>query len=146
MLTRKNQTDKQRTVKPVAQAKQKLLSNVRCDCDTGDAYLQCCGRYHEGVAAPTALALMRSRYSAYVRQLANYLTDTWHPNTRPVLIEFDREIKWLGLDIVSAEFDRVQFVARFRIGGGRAEKLREHSRFVQIDGCWRYLDGEIGDG
>jgi SEC-C motif domain protein len=143
MLTFQNQTDKQRTVQPVAQAKQKILTSALCDCDTGETYIQCCGRYHQGIAAPSPLALMRSRYSAYVRQLANYLIDTWHPDTRPALVEFDRKLKWLGLDIVSAEFDRVQFVARFRVGGGRAEKLSEHSRFVQMDGRWFYLDGDV---
>ncbi len=119
--------------------------SLRCDCDTGLVYDQCCGRYHAGAIAPTAVALMRSRYSAYVRQLAKYLIDTWHPDTRPAQIEFDKQLKWLGLEIIAASADHVQFVARFRVAGNRAEKLREHSRFVQLGNRWFYLDGQFDE-
>ena len=45
----------------------------RCPCGTGDAYDACCGRFHERFArtgelsAPTAEALMRSRFCAFAR-------------------------------------------------------------------------------
>lgn len=42
-----------------------------CPCrGAADAlpYTACCGRYHAGQPAPTAEALMRSRYSAFVRK------------------------------------------------------------------------------
>jgi SEC-C motif domain protein len=37
----------------------------------------------------------------------------------------------------------VEFVARFKIGGGRAERLHEISRFVREEGRWFYVDGKI---
>ena len=37
-----------------------------CPCGSGQSYTTCCGPWHAGVPAPTAEALMRSRYSAYV--------------------------------------------------------------------------------
>lgn len=91
---------------------------------------------------------MRSRYSAFVRRLPDYLMATWHPRTRPVDLLLDEEPapKWLGLSIKRAESTGdaglVEFVARYKIGG-RALQLHETSRFERIDGRWFYVDGEI---
>ena len=57
-----------------------------CPCGHPAAYAACCGRYHAGalhLSAPTAEALMRSRYSAFVLGLNDYLLATWHASTRP---------------------------------------------------------------
>jgi SEC-C motif domain protein len=44
--------------------------------------------------------LMRSRYSAYVLKLSDYLLATWHPSTRPSELDLsDDDSKWLGLEI-----------------------------------------------
>src|SRR5512139_1238531 len=92
-----------------------------CPCGSGNAYERCCGRYHAGPAhlrAPSPEALMRSRYSAYVLGLTDYLLATWHPSTRPAALEpWDASLKWLGLEIRShAEADEnhgtVEFIAR----------------------------------
>lgn len=97
---------------------------------------------------------MRSRYTAFVLEKADYLLATWHPSTRPASIEFSPQTRWLGLQIKAARMtgeDRgeVEFVARHREGAGRAERLHERSRFVrEIDPVlgaarWYYLDGEF---
>ncbi|MCT7423521.1 YchJ family metal-binding protein, partial [Escherichia coli] len=52
-----------------------------CPCGSGQPYEACCGRWHTGEPAPTAEALMRSRYSAYVQERAPYLLQTWHAST-----------------------------------------------------------------
>ena len=39
-----------------------------------------------------------------------------------------------------ADSAEVEFVARYRMGGGRAVRMAEHSRFVREDGHWYYLD------
>ena len=39
----------------------------------------------------------------------------------------------------------VEFVARLRYGGGKAQRMHEVSRFVREDGRWYYVDGDIGD-
>ena len=95
-----------------------------------------------------AEALMRSRYAAYVALDRGWLLATWHPSTRPQALELDPAIKWLGLDVkdhrmVDAAHAEVEFVARFRTGGGRAQRLHERSRFVREDGRWYYVDGVI---
>jgi SEC-C motif-containing protein len=116
------------------------------------AYLACCGRWHAGAPAPDAEALMRSRYSAYVLELGDYLLATWHPSTRPQAIEPNEPgLKWLGLDVrghlqQDADHATVEFVARNKLGG-RAFRLHETSRFVREpagpDGRWTYLDGDL---
>ena len=114
---------------------------MTCPCGTGRGYDDCCGRYHRGEsAAPTAEALMRSRYSAFVRQDADYLLRTWHPSTRPPAI--GRWNTWTGLEVVTTAngglLDKeglVEFVATHEGG-----ELRELSRFVRDDeNRWTYL-------
>lgn len=90
---------------------------------------------------------MRSRYSAYVLQLAPYLLATWHPRTRPAALEFEPGTQWLGLDVKSAretaaDAAEVEFVARYRVGGASAVRLHELSRFVRESGQWFYVDGD----
>ena len=91
---------------------------------------------------------MRSRYSAYVRGMEDYLLATWHVSTRPAALNLgtDPPPKWLGLE-VSAHIEdddtaTVEFIARCRIGG-RAQRLHEISRFVREDGCWYYVGGAV---
>ena len=118
-----------------------------CPCASGQSYSGCCGRWHDGEAAPTAEALMRSRYSAFVLCNESYLLQTWHDSKRPSRIEFDANQKWLGLKIVSAQAGEhsavVEFIARYRIGGASAARLHERSRFVLEAGRWLYVDGEL---
>ena len=92
---------------------------------------------------------MRSRYTAYVLQDADYLLNTWHTSTRPSRISFDDSRKWLGLSVDACkdgvgddDYGEVQFVARFKDGGGPAGKLKERSRFVIDQGRWCYVDGD----
>jgi len=120
-----------------------------CPCGSGHRYGPCCGRWHAGQPAPGAEALMRSRYSAYVIGDAGYLLATWHPRTRPPELSLadapGQRTQWLGLQVrrhraTGADTAEVEFVARYRIGGGSAVRLAEHSRFVREDGRWYYLD------
>ncbi|GAA5784649.1 YchJ family protein [Chitiniphilus shinanonensis] len=119
-----------------------------CACGLPHPYAACCGRYHAGEAAPSAEALMRSRYTAYVLGLEDYLLATWHASTRPEALGLadDAPAKWLGLEIRRAETDGeravVAFVARYKVGG-RAHRLSETSRFVLEDGRWYYVDGDL---
>ena len=91
---------------------------------------------------------MRSRYSAYVLGLADYLRDTWHAQTRPdgPLLP-DPAVRWLGLEVrrhavLDADHAVVEFVARSK-HGGRAARLHETSRFVRENGRWWYVDGDL---
>ncbi len=119
-----------------------------CPCGFGTAFGVCCGRYMgTEVPAPDAEALMRSRYTAFVRSDAAHLLATWHMGTRPSSLEFEAGVKWLGLEVkrhtpVDAAHAEVEFVARSRIQG-RGQRLHERSRFVREDGHWLYVDGDL---
>jgi SEC-C motif-containing protein len=113
------------------------------------AYADCCGRFVDhfnDVPAPDAEHLMRSRYSSFVLEQADYLLATWHSSTRPASLDFDAGAKWLGLEVrehktTGADTAEVEFVARYRVDG-RAVRLHERSRFVREDGRWFYVDGD----
>ena len=123
-----------------------------CPCDPARPYAACCGPLHAGAPAADAQALMRSRYSAYVLGLGDYVLATWHPSTRPAELDLDpAATRWLGLDVKRHRVDgadaaTVEFVARYRVGGGSAVRLHEVSRFLREDGRWYYLDGEFPNG
>ena len=117
-----------------------------CPCGSPLAYEACCGRWHAGEPAPTAEALMRSRYSAYATGRMDYVLATWHASTRPPSLEVEPGVKWLGLEVrrhvAEGDHATVEFVARSKLGG-RAHRLHETSRFVREGGRWFYLDGEL---
>jgi SEC-C motif domain protein len=130
-----------------------MITTLHCPCGTSPTlpWAECCGRYHAGplhLLAPTAETLMRSRYSAYVLDLTDYLRATWHPSTRPATIEPNAPgLKWLGLEVRNHSLQdndhaSVEFVARSKLGG-RAQRLHENSRFVREDGRWFYVDGDL---
>jgi SEC-C motif-containing protein len=122
-----------------------------CPCGRPAAYDACCGRWHRGplhLQAPDAEALMRSRYSAFVKELADYLQLTWHPSTRPLdPPTFEPGLRWLGLEVkrhqrIDDGHAVVEFVARSKLGG-RAHRLHETSRFVREGGRWFYAGGDV---
>ncbi len=126
-----------------------------CHCGSGLAYADCCGPFIAGERpAPTAEALMRSRYSAYVVEAIDYLGETLHPEHRS---DWDRAAtarwaaasQWLGLEVVATEAGgpdeetgMVEFIARFT-ENGQPRRHHERSRFERVDGRWYYVDGEI---
>lgn len=142
-----------------------LDDDARCPCLSGDTYGSCCGRYHAGLRpgpdgaapgphAPTAEALMRSRYSAFAVGDADYLRATWHPSTRPadLDLDLDDDVEWRRLDVVRTEaggpFDTtgvVEFVAHHRSRTDPADRGRLHevSRFVREGDRWSYVDATI---
>jgi len=94
---------------------------------------------------------MRSRYSAFVLGLENYLLKTWHPDTRPAQLNLaeDSPTQWLGLQIKRTENTGkntaiVEFIARYKVAG-KATRLHETSQFECIDGNWYYLAGEFNE-
>jgi SEC-C motif-containing protein len=109
----------------------------------------------DGVPAPTALALMRSRYTAFVRGAIDYLIDTHDPSTRGSvdrkgIAQWSRDTDWRGLEIVATERGGedddegiVEFIAR-GVTRGAPFAQRERSRFRRRDGGWFYVDGTIG--
>lgn len=112
-----------------------------CPCGLPATYPECCGRYHSGAAAPTAEALMRSRFSAFAVGDAAYLRETWDPATRPRRVDVDPATRWTRLEVLD------------RSGGGLLEStgtvrfrahhdagvVAEDSRFRRTGGRWLYV-------
>jgi SEC-C motif domain protein len=120
---------------------------VRCPCGHPLPYDDCCGPVHGGAAAPTAEALMRSRYSAFATGDAEYLLHSWHPDTRPRALSLDPAQTWLRLEVLSTtdggplhREGMVEFRAHYR-HSSHTGVLHERSRFGRVDGRWVYVDG-----
>ena len=119
-----------------------------CPCGTELTYSQCCRPLHEGKAATTAEALMRSRYSAYVLGDAAYIHRSWHSSTRPSKKSLTQpiHIQWERLEIVKTEVGQaedqdgmVEFIAYFA-EHGQAQQLHELSRFIREKNRWVYVE------
>lgn len=95
---------------------------------------------------------MRSRYSAHVKGLVDYVINTYHPSCRA---EEQRDAiaesiasDWAKLEVISAEPSPhedegfVTFKAYFN-QEGKQYCLEERSRFVRENGLWYYIDGEF---
>ena len=118
--------------------------NQPCPCGSDRSFSTCCGPLLAGGDAPTAEALMRSRYTAHVFGDDLHLARTWHPDHRPPAVRASPSAGWTGLEITATERGReldadgtVTFVAR-----RTSTPLRERSRFVRLDGVWVYVDGD----
>jgi SEC-C motif-containing protein len=88
---------------------------------------------------------MRSRYSAFINQDADYLRKSWHPATCPASINLDPEQRWLGLKVTGTSLGgaddkegEVAFVARYKVAG-KGHRLEENSSFTRIGGQWVYV-------
>lgn len=130
------------------------MSSAICPCGSGNLLDGCCGRYHAGQPAPCAEALMRSRYSAYVLGLVNYLLDTTLPAQkagldRDGISQWSAQSTWLGLEVEGTELIGgqpehafVTFTARWHDADGE-HRHRERSAFVQHDGRWYFIDPTV---
>ncbi|MBT8764623.1 YchJ family protein [Metapseudomonas boanensis] len=130
------------------------MSTATCPCGSGDPLEVCCGRYHSGHPAAGAEALMRSRYSAYVLGLVDYLVDTTLPAQqqgldREAIRAWSLQSDWLGLEVESheviggqPEHAFVTFTARWHDQGGE-HSHRERSAFVQTGSRWYFIDPTV---
>jgi SEC-C motif-containing protein len=122
------------------------VTDERCPCGCGQSYDECCGRLHRGEAeAATAEQLMRSRFSAYVVQDADYLLTSWHPRTRPASVVLG-PLVWTSLEIIGGTggglFDStgtVSFRAHY-LDHGQPDILSENSLFEKHNGRWVYVE------
>lgn len=127
------------------------MNQILCPCLSQKEYRSCCEPFHKNTSKPQSPEeLMRSRYSAFVLNNAEYLVETLHPSKRALndKIQIQKSIdttQWLGLKVISAtsnkiESGEVEFVAFFEDHG--VQQLRERSRFIKDGERWFYLDGD----
>lgn len=127
---------------------------MSCPCGTGKKFEECCGPIIAGTTpAPTAEALMRSRYSAYAKGEIDFLLSSLHPDgsgdvDRQSTKAWSQSAEWHGLEVLSTkaggendETGEVEFVAKYSL---RDEPQRHHelARFKRHKGQWLYVDGD----
>ena len=125
-----------------------------CPCGSQKPYENCCESYHKKHNAPTCEALMRSRYSAFVFGLVDYLFETTHPSHRSKHLKEEitvtcKSLAWTHLEVIrcweggmSDKVGKVSFRATF-IQEGKEGVHTEHSRFKRFGKAWMYVDGEV---
>lgn len=131
-----------------------MSSGGLCPCGSQNLYSRCCGPYLKASAiAPTAEALMRSRYVAYCQGNVDYLVATRHPSKRKFddrinLVKSVKTTVWKSLIVVATQQGRanhdsgyVEFVAVHSLP--ELGQLHERSKFIKENGRWFYVDGEM---
>ncbi|MQP23575.1 hypothetical protein GFJ94_00675 [Flavobacterium sp. LMO8] len=119
-----------------------------CYCGNSVSFQDCCEPYLKGIKnAPTAEALMRSRYSAFATSAADYLVNTTHISKRKYhnkkdILAWSQTNKWLKLEVLTSTETTVTFKAYFLDKNLIAEVHYEHSTFKLEKGKWFYVDGE----
>jgi len=121
-----------------------------CPCGSSLKKEECCAVFISGKAnAPTAEALMRSRYTAFTEANMDYFGRTmkapaatlFHPAETK---QWAKSVEWLGLKVIHAETEHargcVEFMAFFAAQGKR-QVLHEKSEFILENGQWFYIDG-----
>jgi SEC-C motif-containing protein len=126
----------------------------KCPCGSGLDYAGCCEPLiTRQTQAETALALMRSRYTAYATGAVEYIKDTTHPDQSKDFDErstrsWSRKSVWTGLEVVETvkgghgdTEGEVEFVAHYR---QKDTPVRHHERaeFRRVDGTWFFFDGK----
>lgn len=120
---------------------------IKCYCGVETIFENCCKPIITGEKkAISAEQLMRSRYSAYCTQAADYLVETTHESTRKFhrksdILEWSKSNTWLKLEIISATENTVEFKAYYLDESLKATIHHEKSTFVFEDGIWFYVDG-----
>jgi len=130
------------------------MNEELCPCGSKTDYSDCCEPYITGTKnAPTAETLMRSRYTAYVKQAYQYVYDTYHSRTKQhftlaSIEEQAEKITWLGLTVsdrknglMNDKNGTVSFTARYEMEG-KTQNLAEKSYFSKEKGRWYYINGE----
>jgi SEC-C motif-containing protein len=118
-----------------------------CYCGSGKLFSTCCEPYILGnVKVPTAEALMRSRYTAYCIQHADYLLATTHSSTRRFhnkkdILAWSKANNWIKLEIISANENTVEFKAYFIDNRLQNHIHHEKSTFKKENDSWYYVDG-----
>ena len=127
--------------------------NELCPCGSGREYADCCQPIITGTKpAATAEALMRSRYSAYVKAEIGHIVNSCvhdenldEASTR----RWSEKAQWLGLKIVRTEQggaeDKagvVEFEASYILDNLK-EEHHETAKFVRQNGAWLYYSGDV---
>ena len=133
-----------------------ISPNQPCPCKSGKKYKKCCRIYHYGQPAESAVILMRSRYSAYAVGEVDYIMSTTHPASphflqdesrwREEIARFCSMTAFMNLEIHEDKESPMEAHVRFTATlaqGGEDASFTEDSRFLSVEGQWRYLSAIV---
>eukprot|EP00614_Pseudopedinella_elastica_P004552 CAMPEP_0172606430 /NCGR_PEP_ID=MMETSP1068-20121228/26626_1 /TAXON_ID=35684 /ORGANISM="Pseudopedinella elastica, Strain CCMP716" /LENGTH=257 /DNA_ID=CAMNT_0013409121 /DNA_START=38 /DNA_END=811 /DNA_ORIENTATION=+ len=144
-----------------------LIGQLPCDCKSGKYYAGCCGPVHEAFFKETnnpqdamPKDLIRARYSAHPKGLADFIIGTTHPTHpeyttdvdgwRREIVEFCKcvefiKFKVLSEDTIDETTQTVTWAARMRVlpsllseENVQTKEFTERSIFVLEDDRWWY--------
>lgn len=126
---------------------------MKCPCGLIADHADCCQVYHAGVPAPTAEALMRSRYVAFWAGNVDYIIATTVPAQQRLLDKLALQAwadstNWVGLDIkshttIGKRHAQVRFCAFYADEQGKQHRHDELSAFVKVGERWYFLDPTV---
>lgn len=127
---------------------------TKCVCGSEAAFEDCCGPIMAGAPPASPEALMRSRFTAFVKGDLDHIESTHAKEVRDAFNRSAAEstaksVEWVSLEILKTseggeedEAGTVEFAARFKKNG---ELLVHHelANFQREDGRWVYVDGKM---
>ena len=122
---------------------------TNCYCGYANTFENCCKPLINSIkSVKSAEELMRSRYSAYCTQEADYLVNTTHLSTRKfhkkaAILDWSQSNNWLKLEVIVATETIVEFKAYYLNENFKATNHHERSRFKNENGTWFYVDGDF---
>ena len=118
-----------------------------CYCTSDQPFDSCCKPFLKGLFFPkTPEQLMRSRFTAYVLQDADYLIATTHISERKYyskteILKWSKSNTWIKLEIIQVIDDIVVFKAYYLDEKLQAKIHHEKSTFKKEKDRWYYLNG-----
>jgi SEC-C motif-containing protein len=126
-----------------------------CPCGSNIEYEKCCAPFLAGKSFPdTAEALMRARYTAFVKGDIDFIYDTRHPRSenkfnRASVTHWSKDSKWHGLKIIKTKDGKsndqdgtVEFTAQYTLDGEK-QVHNETALFKKEDNRWYFIDGNF---
>ena len=140
---------------------------TKCPCGSGEEYASCCQPHHDGTApadAVTPEAIVRARFSAYVKNLPKYIVASTHPDSKDMKRKDDpaeareqlekdaeatmKKVNFTSLRVKSTKENDGETFVTYEVsykGAGKKNRggtktLAERSRYKKADGEFKYFD------
>lgn len=140
----------------------KLNVNNPCPCGSLQKYKKCCKVFHDKIKLPkTALELMKSRFTAFSVQNADYIVFTTQKDNpdftndikswKADILDFSQNTNFEKLEILDFSEEDAEDTESFVTFKATLKQYNndisftEKSRFLKENGKWLYVDGQFID-
>ena len=140
----------------------KLNVNNPCPCGSLQKYKKCCKVFHDKIKLPkTAFELMKSRFTAFAVQNADYIIFTTHKDNpdftndikswKADILDFSQNTNFEKLEILDFSEEDAEDTESFVTFKATLKQYNndisftEKSRFLKENGKWLYVDGQFID-